>query len=171
MSKRPTWTRATTRTAEAGLVVAVAVFASLAACVPSDPDSTQRVAVRRAADGAVEVLPCTSHKVEDVTVVAVEDPGQEDRTEEVLWKLEFDPAKKVDSIELGEAPRGATQLEPWRGDLFVDRPDVRFAVRLWQDDGNNRAQSFTLADLDGDTVLFEDQAMTAAEFEDTDCSD
>lgn len=170
MNKRPAWTRATIRTAERSVLVLVGFVALAAACVPSDPASTREVAVRRSTDGTVEVLPCTSEDIEHLQVVAVEDVGQ-DREEQTLWDLKFDSPAEIDSIEMGDPPSGADIRTPWQAELFVDRPGVVFSVRMWQDNGNNRAQSFTLADLDDDTVLFGDEAMTSAEFADADACD
>lgn len=162
-------TRAEPRAAPlaAALVVATAV-AAVAGCVPSDPAETDEVAVRRTGTGTVEVLPCTDEELRRLTFLTVEDPGEATRREETLWQVEFDPTRQVDEIVLGEVPAGVDESERWLGDGLVDEPDVRFVVRIRQTDGNARAQSFVLADLDDGMVAYGDEILSADEFADED---
>lgn len=155
----------TRRTAPKAVVV-VCLGATLgSACFMSEPSMSNEIAVRRTSEGDIEVASCTDHKITDLSLVAVENPGEESRRDEVLWWIELDPATTVDSVVLGEVPTGANEREPWAPEALVDREDVRFVVRLWENAEETRVQSFELADLDGDTVLFDNEAMTSAEFE------
>lgn len=157
------------RTADAvALILGAAV---VGACVPSDPALYHDVAVRRTAEGDIEVLPCTDNELEDLRFLAVEDPGTETRQDEVIWWVEFDPAETVESVVLGELPSGAEEREAWDPDALVDRPESLFTILMEQSNGNERAVSFELADLEGDVVLFDDEVMTTAQFDDTEAAD
>jgi hypothetical protein len=147
------------------VVVSVVLLAAGGACVPSDPGVSSEVAVRRSPGGEIEVASCSDDEFTDLRLVAVENPGEETRDDELLWRVTFDPAVSLESVVLGEVPDGGEEREPWPTQELVDRPDVLFVVTFRDPDSNARAASFTLADLEGDTVWFDDEAMAEAELD------
>jgi hypothetical protein len=138
------------------------------ACVPSDPVGSGDAMVRRTAEGAIEARPCTSQRIETLAFGRVRNPGGDQREDDVIWELEFEPSSRVDGIVLGEDPGDADVVVPWTPELVVDAPDTRFVVNFSDDESNSWIQSFRLSDLDGDVVLVGERTMTDAEFERSD---
>lgn len=157
-----------------GLAALASVGLAACACVPSDPGYTEEVAVRRTSTGEVEALPCTSATMREVVVSRVEtvESTAEDPESEILWQFELDPPQTIDGLVLGEAPPGAEVTVAWPREGLVDEPGSHFAVTFRQANAEaNRGHTFRLSDVEGDVVLFDQQSMTAAQFDSSDLCD
>lgn len=138
-------------------------------CGPSEPTVSDEVAVRRTAGGEIEVLTCSSNEMSlfDLRRRPADEGGSDDR--ETVWQMDFDPSRRIERLVLGDAPRGSQVRVRWSPDLLVDDDRFVYDVTFFSNEAKeNRGVSFRLSDLDGDAVVFDDEVMTRAEFEESD---
>ncbi len=150
------------------VVLAVVAGASAVGCVPSDPASFSDVAIRRTDAGVIEALPCTGEELEYVRFVRSERIDDETNEWDTLWEVRIDPGRQVDSIILGEVPEGAEETVAFRSEELLEEPGVRFVFQMSQSNGNQRANSFTVDELDDGTVVYGDELLSAEEFAERD---